>query len=140
MFDTEWGTVCIDGQPTLFEAGLKNAKLIRSNFYYDSLPTKIEVEQPLEPPFGMDPEEFAKRLYQLAQSFASYTEGYSSPAHLTGSAMKEGEYNSNSYLAGLLHSAMGSIPLLNLRAQDGTQYQAPGFETPIPDSYFRNAP
>ena len=140
MFDTEWGTVCIDGQPTLREAGIKNAKLIRSNFYYNTLPTKIELEQALEPQTGMEPDEFARRLYQTAQNFASYIEDYSLPAHLTGSSMNAGEYNSNSYMAGLLHSVMGSIPLLNLLSEDGTQYQAPGLETPIPDSYFRSTP
>ena len=137
MFDTEWGTVCIDGQPTLWEAGIKNTRLIRSNFYYDSLPTKIEIEQEFLPPAGMEPEEFAKRLYQKAQSFSSYTEYYSPPDFFVRPVMHEGGYNSNSYMAGLLHSVMGSVPDLQLSAKDGTQYQAPGWESPLPDSSFK---
>ena len=107
---------------------------------YNILPTKIEIEQALESPTGMEPDEFARRLYQTAQNFASYIEDYAMPTHLTGSSMNAGQYNSNSYVAGLLHSVMGTVPLLNLLSEDGTQYQAPGLETPIPDSYFRNAP
>lgn len=140
LFDTEWGNLCIDGQPTYFEAGIKNRLLIRSNFYYESLPSQVEIEQTLTPPSGMESDEFAKRLYQNAQSFASYTEDYSTPTPVRGPVMKSGEYNSNSYIAGLLHSVMGAIPNIGLVAQDGTVYQAPGLETPIPDSYFRNAP
>lgn len=137
MFDTEWGTVCIDAQPTILEAGIRNAKLIRSNFYYNELPTQIEIENTLEVPFGMEPEELARKLYQNAQNFASYTESYSFPPQFSGSNMKPGEYNSNSYLAGLLHSVLGVVPPLNTRAQNGKQYQAPGYETPIPDSFFK---
>lgn len=140
LFDTEWGNLCIDGQPTYFEAGIQNRLLIRSNFYYESLPSQVEIEQTLTPPSGMEPEEFARRLYRNAQSFASYTEIYSTPSPIRGPAMKLGEYNSNSYIAGLLHSVMGAIPSIGLVGQDGTVYQAPGLEMPLPDSYFRNAP
>jgi hypothetical protein len=137
MFDTEWGTVCIDGQPTQLEAGVANMRRIRTNFYYDRLPTMIEVEYSLEPPPGMETDEFAQSLYQHAQNFASYTEFYSPPDAIIRSVMHEGGYNSNSFMAGLLHSVMGTVPVVSMRAQSGKQFQAPGWENPIPDSAFR---
>jgi len=136
MFDTEWGTVCVDGQPTRPKVGGDIELLIQSNFYYNELPTKIEIENSLEPPPNMDIDEFVSRLYANAQNFASYTENYSLPMLLFGSRLWPKEYNSNSYMAGLLNSVMGSTPALNLHSQDGKEYVAPGWTTPIPDSCF----
>ena len=136
MFDTEWGTVCVDGQPTSPKIGGDIELLIQSHFYYNELPTKVLIEIPLEAPPGMETDEFVNRLYAHAQNFASYTESYSLPMLLFGSRLWPKEYNSNSYMAGLLNSVMGLVPVLNLHSQDGNEYVAPGWTTPLPDSCF----
>ncbi len=132
--NSEQGFIGIDGQPTYFEAGVRSSKLIRSNFYRDSLPTAVVVEFEIQAPSNISAEEFAKRLIVTAQNFASYTVDYSIPKGLTGNVMKPNEYNSGSYLSGLLHSVLGYVPEIDLH---GMPYQMPGWETPIPDSYFK---
>jgi len=46
--------------------------------------------------------------------------------------MRSGEYNSSSYLAGLLKSVMGYVPLISI-----SRYQAPGWEAPMPGHFFK---
>jgi hypothetical protein len=46
--------------------------------------------------------------------------------------MIEGEYNSSSFVAGLLRSVMGYVPNIDVPG-----FQVPGWDTPIPSSYFK---
>jgi len=46
--------------------------------------------------------------------------------------MRAGEYNSSSYVAGLLRSVMGYVPLISTPG-----YQVPGWESPMPGHYFK---
>jgi hypothetical protein len=46
--------------------------------------------------------------------------------------MVEGEFNSSSYVAGLLKSVMGYVPKLYIQ-----EYQTPGWDSPIPSSYYK---
>jgi Family of unknown function (DUF6402) len=124
----------IDGQPTAFEAGLSNFKLIKVNYYNNILPDNIVKEFYITPPDGMLSEEFSQKLKAHAAAFASYTVNYSVPKNVVSATMRDGEYNSGSFLAGLLHSVMGYVPDLNLSS---IPWNAPGWDNPIPDSYFK---
>ncbi|TDR27809.1 hypothetical protein [Hydromonas duriensis] len=118
-----WGT---DGQPSSKVGG----KLI-SNFYTD-YPKFIVLRIDIKPPAGMTRDEFKKRLVANAYKFQSYSLDYSVPDNLGGSVMDPGEYNSSSYIAGLLNSVMGYVPKIVTPG-----YQIPGWETPVPSSFFR---
>lgn len=49
-----------------------------------------------------------------------------------GGYMGVGEYNSNSYVAGLIIAAGGTPPSLTMNGQ----WQAPGYSNPIPSNSF----
>lgn len=126
------GIRVIDGQPTFGEAGLRNAGLIRTSILENTLPTGAKVRIPLTPPEGMSRQEFARQLVARARDFSSYVSPYSAPQNIRGARMRPGEYNSSSYLAGLLKSVMGYVPLITVPS-----YQAPGWESPMPGHYFK---
>jgi len=130
--DAYSGITVIDGQPTFTEAGVGNFKLIRTNKYENSLPGGAKVRIPLNPPVGMSRQEFARKLIENSQRFASYVAPYSAPKNVRGSQMRSGEYNSSSYVAGLLKSVMGYVPLVPTPG-----YQAPGWESPMPEYYYK---
>jgi hypothetical protein len=48
--------------------------------------------------------------------------------------MQQGEFNSSSFMAGLLYSVMGYVPKISTPG-----YQTPGWESPVPSSFFRHA-
>ncbi|MQR00967.1 hypothetical protein [Glaciimonas soli] len=134
--DGQGGSIGIDGQPTLDvyadSRPFQNVKFIRSNFYRNTTISGVVIKIPLQPPAGMSNHIFAQKLMEKAYSFASYTLPYSAPENIGGTIMREGEYNSNSYMAGLLNSVMGSVPKIS-----HPNYLTPGWETPIPSSYFK---
>ena len=80
----------------------------------------------------MSADAFALALMARARCFASYTSLYSFPSGLRGSAMDPDEFNSSSYLAGLLRSVMGRVPVVQVPG-----YQAPGWESPMPLHFFK---
>jgi hypothetical protein len=84
---------------------------------------------------GVSDEQFADALANGAHNFFSSTEHYSFPENLVGRRMLMGEYNSSSFIAGLLISVMGYKPKLHFPG-----YQTPGWENPIPAHYFRSGP
>jgi|GEM_PF-531598 len=126
------GITVIDGQPTMAEAGLRNALRIRTNLYENSLPGAVVVKIPLAPPHGMSRRAFAQELVKKALNFSSYVSPYSFPAGLRGNRMNPGEYNSSSYLAALLRSVMGYVPEIKVAG-----YQTPGWESPMPLHFFK---
>jgi hypothetical protein len=63
------------------------------------------------------------------------TAHYSFPVYLVGRGMLQGEYNSSSFIAGLLLSVCGKIPEIGFPG-----YQTPGWDNPIPVHYFRSGP
>jgi hypothetical protein len=130
--DAYSGITVIDGQPTMAEAGFKNMGLIRTNKYENSLPAGVKVRIQLQPPEGMSRQEFARKLVANSQSFSSYVAPYSVPKNIRGSRMRPGEYNSSSYVAGLLKSVMGYVPLI---ATPG--FQTPGWESPMSGHFFK---
>ena len=132
-FDTSGAyTAAFGPVPMNMKDALRNTRLIKSNFYKNVIPAGIVQQIAIESPNGMGAEDFAQSLIRHAHDFASYTEDYSLPKHLAGNSMRAGEYNSSSYLAGLLNSVMGYVPALVCPA-----YQTPGWENPIPISSFK---
>lgn len=126
------GIRVIDGQPTMLEAGRKNFFLIKTNRYDNALPAEVKIRIPLEPPAGMSKQDFAENLVTRSQKFSSYVAPYSFPRNLRGSHMRPGEFNSSSYIAGLLRSVMGYVPFISTPG-----YQVPGWEAPMPLHYFK---
>lgn len=130
--DAYSGITVIDGQPSMFEAGRKNFSKIRTNTYQNSLPGGAVLRLPLQPPQGMSGQEFARQLKVKSQNFSSYVAPYSMPELVRGSRMRSGQYNSSSYVAGLLRSVMGYVPLISTPG-----YQTPGWESPMPSHYYK---
>lgn len=126
------GITVLDGQPTMLEAGIRNMALIRTNRYENSTPSGVSVRIPLHPPPGMSRQEFAQRIIANSQKFVSYVAPYSAPKHVRGSRMRSGEYNSSSYVAGLLSSVMGYAPSIPTPG-----FQTPGWENPMPGHFFK---
>jgi hypothetical protein len=109
-------------------------------------------EIPLAPPQGISAQIFGERLKQAAKDYdGSLPYGlppphyYQSPAptgetppHFSN-VMGSGEYNSNSFAAGLLNRA-GAAP--NIAAIQNhltsNNWAAPGLEQPVPQRYFRS--
>ena len=119
--DAYSGIKVIDGQPSMMEAGYQNFFLIKTNRYENALPAEVKVRIPLEPPSGMSRQEFARKIIDRSQKFSSYVAPYSFPKNVRESKMRSGEYNSSSYVAGLLRSVMGYVPLISTPG-----YQSPG--------------
>ncbi|SFQ62180.1 hypothetical protein SAMN05216567_12263 [Variovorax sp. OK605] len=130
--DAYSGITVLDGQPTMWEAGLRNMALIKTNRYDNATPSGVRVRIPLEPPAGMSRREFAQRIIVRSQKFASYAAPCSAPKNIGGSRMRPGEYNSSSYVAGLLDSVMGHVPSVSTPG-----FQTPGWENPMPGHFFK---
>ena len=107
---------------------------IKTNYYRNTLPSDILINIKIDPPQGMASSMFASKLIAKACGFADYKIDYSAPSGIIGETMVRGEYNSSSYIAGLLNSIMGYVPKINTPG-----YQAPGWESPIPSEYFKDA-
>lgn len=127
--DSYSGIFGFDGQPT-FDAG--NRGSIRTQYYRNVLPSGTFIQIDVAPPVGMSQSVFAQKLVVQAYNFASHTLDYSVPEKLVGSTMVAGEYNSSSFVAGLLNSVMGHVPKIETPG-----YQTPGWESPVPASYFK---
>ena len=107
---------------------------IKTNYYRDTLPDEVVIKIKIDPPQGMAASVFASKLISKACGFANYKLEYSAPNGVIGATMVKGEYNSNSYMAGLLQSVMGYVPVINTPG-----YQVPGWNSPIPPEYFKDA-
>ncbi|TDR27728.1 hypothetical protein [Hydromonas duriensis] len=127
IWDSYSGFIGVDGQPTA-------DKKIRTNFYRakSDLPGGIVSIKTIHPPSNMSAQTFADRLIVGAKSFEDGVLNYSFPDNVFGEKMGEGEYNSSSYVAGLLGSVMGYVPSFTMPG-----YQMPGWENPIPFHCFR---
>ncbi len=124
-----------DGQPNTIFVAPKN-RFIQSGFYKNTKPSNIIHTQILTPPPSMTPQEFADALANGAHNFFSSTENYSFPEKIAGRRMIDGEYNSSSFIAGLLRSVYGYVPMII----KPSGYQTPGWENPLPLHYFRSGP
>ncbi len=69
-----------------------------------------------------------------ANGFPAGVYTYSAPQYITGSTMAPGEYNSSSYMAGLLTSVAGIEYIKSIKFP--SDYKSPGWESVIPKSAF----
>jgi hypothetical protein len=130
--DAYSGITVLDGQPTMWEAGVRNMAFIRTNRYDNSTPSGVQVRIELQPPPSLSRREFSQQIIARSQKFASYVAPYSVPKNIRGSRMRPGEYNSSSYVAGLLGSVMGQVPSISVPG-----FQTPGWENPMPAHFFK---
>lgn len=136
------GIIGIDGQPDpTFR--IKGFAAIKTNFYQNYVPSDLisiggrEIEIPIKTPDFMTPRTFAESLVKNAKNFTSHIVQYSAPIGLGGEYMTVGEYNSSSYVIGLLNSVEGGRRGYQYLIRDTLRdYQVPGIEAPIPAEYF----
>lgn len=134
------GLFGMDGQPTfdthfnLKKVGesLSNFGRIRVSFHHNELPVATVITVPIAPPAQMSAQVFAQSLVRKAYDFASYSLPYSLPKRIVRDVMVQGHYNSSSFAAGLLQCVMGYVPKIETPG-----YQTPGWDQPIPASYFK---
>lgn len=107
---------------------------IKTNYYRNILPSGVVIKIKIDPPQGMPASVFASKLISKACGFADYEVDYSAPSGIIGETMIKGEHNSSSYIAGLLQSVMGYVPQISTPG-----YQTPGWDSPIPSEYFKDA-
>jgi hypothetical protein len=153
--DSYDGVTAIDGQP---DGGFRlgGFERIKSNFYKNTIPNHLltysnamtvaerlkysnprDIEIPIIPPASIMPNEFKNNLIRNAKNFSGLIVPYSVPKNVGGDRMISGQYNSSSYLMGLLNSVAGygvGYGMVIRTALKG--YQIPGLEMPIPSEYF----
>lgn len=113
---------------------LKPNLKIKTNYYRNTLPAGIVLQIIIDPPAGMAVSTFASKLIAKACGFANHKIDYSLPSGVIGITMVDGEYNSSSYISGLLNSVLGHVPVIHTG-----NYQAPGWDSPIPAKYYKDA-
>jgi hypothetical protein len=82
--------------------------------------------QPVQPPAGMSDCEFIRALIEAAARYTALVP-YSFPS-LPGGAMGPNEFNSNSYVSGLLKAVGARPPALRTLGL----FQLPGYQNPLP--------
>jgi hypothetical protein len=105
----------------------------------------------IAPPKGVSGEAFARQLGQAAYDYDGsrryalpppalplYEAGASQPSlPLVGNAMAKGDYNSNSFAAGLLGRVGAASNIPAIQQHLANKWAAPGLEQPLPQPYFR---
>ncbi|WP_233866494.1 hypothetical protein [Paraburkholderia adhaesiva] len=124
-----WG---VDGQPVV--AMSRSIKTLKSNYYINKEPGGLVFRIEIFPPKNMSPQVFRQKLMENAKNFPEGVFDYSAPEGITGSVMKPGEYNSSSYMAGLINSVAGMDYVKSIKFPSG--YKSPGWESVIPESAF----
>lgn len=137
ILNSEWGTLCIDGQSARPGAGSSAAVPIQTMFYYNQLPQGVVFRFALQPPCGMAANALATALFQHAQNFPGRLPKRGFPAATRNSGMGVQTWGSGAYMSGLLQSAMGYVPHLSLHSAGDRLYQVPGWDTPLPANHFR---
>ncbi len=95
------------------------------NYPGDAL-SNAQFRQVVRPPAGMSDCDFIRALISAAASYQSNLP-YSFPSIPSG-AMSSGQYNSNSFVSGVLQAVGATPPSINA----GGQFQLPGYQNPIP--------
>jgi RHS repeat-associated protein len=85
-----------------------------------------QFKQVVQRPAGMSDCDFIRALISAAASYQNNLD-YSVPTNLSG-AMSPGQFNSNSFVSGVLQSVGATPPSINT----GGQFQLPGYQNPIP--------
>lgn len=113
----------LGGQPSFLAFG----NLLYKPNYEGDHPGRGSTWIEVPTPRGMTDTEFINRLIQAANCYKNDLP-YSRPNK--AGAMGPERYNSNSFVAGVIRAAGGTLPALN----SGGLWQAPGYENPIPIS------
>jgi hypothetical protein len=87
---------------------------------------KANVKRVVTAPAGMSDCDFIRALISAAASYQNNVP-YSLPSIPSG-AMSPGQYNSNSFVAGVLNAVGALPPSLN----NGGRFQFPGYQNPLP--------
>ena len=140
--DAYSGIFGFDGQPTISDSSqfsidspresLNRMTQIRTMFYRNTLPADVIIEISIDPPQGMSRQLFAQKFNTSSAQFRKLHATLFCPQENRWRSNAGGNYNSSSYIAGLLNSVMGYVPKLSI-----PNHQAPGWEMPIPNSYFK---
>ncbi len=104
-----------------------SGKLVTTYSYPKDSPNRADFIQLLDPPPGMSDCEFINALIDAARSYRNDLP-YSLPHNLAG-RMDAGEYNSNSFISGVLQAVGVHPPVIEA---GGKSYQFPGYQNPIP--------
>ena len=124
------GVKTLGGQPS---GNFANGNLVsKPNYPGDS--KDIAYTQAIPTPEGMSDCEFLKRLIKASGTYCNCLK-YSKPdvsmmPGVSDGNMPAGNYNSNSFVSGVIESAGGKPPVL----QTGGAWQAPGYQNPVPIS------
>jgi hypothetical protein len=149
------GVTAIDGQP---DGGFRigGFERIKSNFYKNTIPNHLltynnqmtvaerlkysnpkDIEISIIPPKFITPRDFKDKLIRNAKNFSGVITPYSVPRNIGGDRMISGQYNSSSYLIGLLNSVAGDGIGYDIVIRTALRgYQVPGLDMPIPSGHF----
>jgi len=100
------------------------------NFAGDSF-SNAQFQQIVDPPAGMSDCDFIRALVSAAASYQDnlpYSFPYISVLGLPDGTMTPGQYNSNSFVSGVLQAVGATPPPIN----GGSNFQLPGYQNPIP--------
>jgi hypothetical protein len=95
------------------------------NYPGDAL-SNAEFRQAARPPAGMSDCDFIRALISAAASYQNNLP-YSFPSIPSGT-MSPGQYNSNSFVSGVLRAVGATPPSIST----GGQFQLPGYQNPVP--------
>jgi RHS repeat-associated protein len=117
---------CSGNWPVTLGAQDIGGTLVGTPNYSGDVISKARFKQVVRPPAGMSDCDFIRALISAAASYQSNLP-YSFPSIPSG-AMSPGQYNSNSFVSGVLQSVGATPPSINT----GGQFQLPGYQNPIP--------
>ena len=131
FIDLEKACSCLKNNSFTIGGQLEKGRLVTKINYPGDAVSNASYRQKLPPPRGTSECEFATRLLNAAKRFTGLDYSFPTiiPIPFVGDgAMSSTEYNSNSFVAGVIKAAGGIPPKIN---SDG-KFQVPGYHNPIP--------
>ena len=117
---------CSGNWPVTLGAQDIGGMLVGTPNYSRDVISKAQFNQVVHPPAGMSDCDFIRALISAAASYQNILP-YSFPSIPSG-AMSPGQYNSNSFVSGVLQSVGATPPTISTNGQ----FQLPGYQNPIP--------
>jgi hypothetical protein len=136
--DCDGAVTLLDGQPSFFNPyvthlGPSNEVLLETRVRNSKEDIqKLEQVMEIPPPLGQDDCSFIENLKRAAQAYRPVK--YTFPDLPSGN-MKRQQYNSNSWVAGMLSATGSTLPAIS----NGGKWQAPGFSNPVPVPGFERS-
>ena len=135
--DCDGETTTLEGQPSYFNPfigplGLSNEVLLKTVTNYSDTSGSAPFTQEVPTPGGQDDCSFIENLKRAAKAYKPVP--YSFPSPRTGD-LSRWEYNSNSWVSGIMAAAGAPAPGLG----SGGKFKAPGYESPVTVPGFPNA-